>query len=607
MAKGDGWAISDRPLCIGRESSCDVRILQTVVSRKHCEIFLDGDAVRLRHLGSINPTLVNGLPALDCTLQAGDEVRVGPVSFLIVSAMAAGRPGPARIPAAEPLPSDTLAEEDSVYLSAPPDHAASEVHPKTDADLTELFLITRALSRVTRQEGLVTSLRSILRARFTPDKAWMLLSPSPPQTEDRLLNMLSPGTAPGDAAARELRERLGRTQKERRGILTPERVTNGNGTQVRCVMAAPIFLGEHTMGALCIERTTESRVWSRQDLHFFVALAHIIAPFFGAVERMEQLEDENRKLRATGARLARIVGSSRAMAQVQRLVTMAAPSMQPVLILGPTGTGKELVAGLIHELSNRSREALVIVNCAAIPRELFESEFFGHEKGAFTGAVGRKTGLLEQSHKGTLFLDEIGDLSLEHQARILRAVETGRFRRVGGQEEISADFRIVTATNRELVDEIKVGRFREDLYHRLRAVEIRVAPLSQRRSDIPELARHFLEAAAARDGSAPRQLTPKALECLMERPWPGNVRELKNVMEVAHTMCRNGVIDADDLRSFAAANDRSPAPVPLEEVERRHIERAIEYTNGNMVETARLLGISRSTLYNKLAQYGLKN
>ena len=502
---------------------------------------------------------------------------------------------------------DTLAEEDSVYLSAPPDNAASEVHPKTDADLTELFQITRALSRVTRQEGLLGSLRGILQARFSADSAWMLLSHTPSQPEDRLLNILAPGAVPGESAARVLRERLTRVLKERRGILAPERAPNGDKTRVRCTMAAPIFLGDHTIGALCIDRTTDSRVWCRQDLHFFVALAHIIAPFFGAVERMEQLEDENRKLRATGAKLARIVGASKAMAEVQRLVTMVAPSMQPVLILGPTGTGKELVAGLIHELSSRSREPLVIVNCAAIPRELFESEFFGHEKGAFTGAVGRKTGLLEQSHGGTLFLDEIGDLSLEHQARILRAVETGRFRRVGGQEEISADFRIVTATNKELTEEIKLGRFREDLYHRLRAVEVRIAPLCQRRSDIPELARHFLQAAAEKEGTPPRRLTPKALEYLAELPWPGNVRELKNMMEVAHTICKDEVIDVADLRAFAAVQDRSPVPVPLEEVERRHIERTIEYTNGNMVETARLLGIGRSTLYNKLAQYGLKN
>ncbi len=603
MIKGAGWTISERRIVIGRESTCDVRILQTVVSRRHCEIFTDGEVLRLKHLGGINPTLVNGLSALECTLEIGDEIRVGPVSFLIISADARDTRGVET----ELLSTDTLAEEDSVYLSAPPDHDASEVRPQTDADLTELFQITRALSRVSRHEGLIVALRGFVQERFNPDTAWLLFLQDPSAPEGRVVNVLMPGASVKEKTAREIRERLSRVLQERRGLLIPERSVHGGKALVRCTMAAPIFFGEHHIGALCIDRTMSKRAWNRQDLHFFVALAHIIAPFFGAIERMEQLEDENRKLRAGGGKLGQIIGTSKAMAQVQHLVAMVAPSMQPVLILGPTGTGKELIAGLIHELSSRAKEPLVPVNCAAIPRELFESEFFGHEKGAFTGASGLKTGLLEQSNKGTLFLDEIGDLSLEHQARILRAVETGRFRRVGGQEEISADFRVVTATNKELAEEIRAGRFREDLYHRLRAVEIRIAPLSQRRCDIPELARHFLETAAARTGTPVRRLSPKALEYLAEMPWPGNVRELKNVMEVANTMCREGLIDVADLRAFASVLDRGDIPTPLGDLERRHIARTIEYTNGNMVEAARLLGIGRSTLYNKLAQYGLKD
>ncbi len=602
MTKGAGWTISDRPLVIGRESTCDVRILQTVVSRKHCEISLDGGVLRLRHLGSINPTLVNGLSALDCTLEIGDEIRVGSASFLIVSADAKDTRGMTT----ELLSTDTLAEEDSVYLTSPPDHPASEVHPKTDSDLTELFQISRALSRVTRHEGLLGALRGFVRARFNPDTAWLLLFQDQSNPDGQLVNLLSPGAAVKEAAVREVRERLSRVLRERRGILAPERSVHGGKALMRCTMAAPMFLGDHRIAALCMGRTSAERAWSKQDLHFFVALAHITAPFFGAIERMEQLREENRKLRAAGERVGRIVGSSKSMAQVQRLVTMVAPSLQPVLILGPTGTGKELIAGLIHALSSRADEPLVTVNCAAIPRELFESEFFGHEKGAFTGAVGRKTGLLEQSNRGTLFLDEIGDLSPEHQARILRAVETGRFRRVGGEEEIVADFRVISATNKELGEEIKADRFREDLYHRLRAVEIRIPPLNQRPCDIPELAHHFLEAAAARTGTKVRRLSPKALEYLAEMPWPGNVRELKNVMEVAHTVCQEEVIDVADLRAFASVHDRGDSPATLIEVERQHIVRVMEFTNGNMVETAKILGIGRSTLYNKLSQYGLK-
>jgi len=186
-------------------------------------------------------------------------------------------------------------------------------------------------------------------------------------------------------------------------------------------------------------------------------------------------------------------------------------------------------------------------------------------------------------------------------------VETGRFRRVGGQEEIGADFRVVTATNKELLEEIKAGRFREDLYHRLRAVEIRIAPLSQRRCDIPELARYFLRLAADKTGAPVRRLSPPALEYLVDMPWTGNVRELKNVMEVAHTICRGDVIEVADLRAFTSAHDRGDIPAPLCDIERQHIALTLEYTNGSIVESARLLGIGRSTLYNKLSDYGMKS
>ncbi len=601
MTRGMSWEIGAAPLKIGRESVCDVRIPETVVSRQHCEIYLSGESLRLRHLGSVNPTLVNGLPALECSLHTGDEVRVGHVVFLITSTEAE----PAEGGDAPRLSTDTLAEEDSVYLSTPSDRDASEVHPKTDGDLTELFHISRSLSRVTTQSALVAALAETVRGRFHPNSAWLLLSDHS-GTEHELIDLLGPEPSVRDGLP-ELRESLSRTLRERRGILTPERVLTAEGMQTRCAMTAPIFFGENDIGAMLVSRTHPARVLHKTDLHFFVALAHIIAPFFRAIERVEQLEAENRNLRRTGEKFGRLIGSGKAMAEVQRIVRMVAPSLQPVLILGPTGTGKELVAGLIHELSGRAKEPLVTVNCAAIPRELFEGEFFGHEKGAFTGAVARKIGLLEQSNGGTLFLDEIGDLSPEHQARILRAVETGKFRRVGGQEEISSDFRIVTATNKDLQNEIKAGRFREDLYHRLRAVELRIPPLNQRRCDIPELAQHFLNASRDRAGTPERRLGPDAIEFLVELSWPGNVRELKHMIEVANTMCTGSVIDAEILRAIAPARDIGDVPVPLDELERRHIIKAIEYTNGNMVETARLLGIGRSTLYNKITHFHLKS
>jgi len=392
----------------------------------------------------------------------------------------------------------------------------------------------------------------------------------------------------------------------RKGILAPERIEGNAKKTFQCTMAAPIFFGEHEIGVLAFQRKDAKHIYGMTDLHFFVALAHIVAPFFKAIGRIDNLETENKRLRLVTEKKPPLVGSGKAMQRLRHITTVVASSIHPVLILGATGTGKELVAGLIHELSDRAQGPLVMVNCAAIPRELFESEFFGYERGAFTGASERRVGLLEQSHGGTLFLDEIGDLSVEHQARILRAIETGRFRRVGGKQEISACFRVIAATNKDLAAEIKKGDFREDLYHRLNTVVIRVPSLNQRRSDIPELAQYFLKAACARTSVPERQFSPKAIEYLVNHAWPGNVRELRNTIEAANMFCRNDVIEVEDLRAVCNTYDTESVPLPLMEMERLHIKKVLEYTDGNMQETARLLDIGRSTLYNKLKQYGLK-
>lgn len=602
LEKGASWPIAARPLRIGRERSCDVRIPQTVVSRQHCELAIINNLVHIKHLGGINPTFVNGLPVVECTLQGGDEIRVGTATFLltVVGANASKLEEPA------PAVSDTLAEEESVYLSTAPDRKASEVHPKTDTDLADLFRFSRIFSRVTTREELLRALGEAVRTRFNPDHAWLMLIGASDGGQT-FVDLLSPDAPNAATLSAYHRERLSSALSGRRGLLASDPSAPRAKSQSKQVMAAPLFLGDHEIGAIFLDQLRTTRTFYRGDLHFLVALMNVVAPFFRAIEHIQQLETENRNLRQAGQEVKQIIGSSKAIAQVQRTLRAVAPSAQPVLILGATGTGKEMVAALIHSLSERATGPLVTVNCAAIARELFESEFFGHEKGSFTGATGKKTGLLEESNEGTLFLDEIGDLSLEHQARILRAIETGRFRRVGGQTEISADFRVVAATNKDLVVEIKEGRFREDLYHRLRAVEIRIPPLSQRRCDIPELAQHFFENASKKTANPAAGLSPQAIEYLVGLPWPGNIRELKNVVEVACTLCRGKRIEAEDLRSIAGAHDiQDTQPLPLSEIERMHIIKMLEHTQGNILEAARLLGVSRSTLYNKITEHHIQ-
>ena len=320
-----------------------------------------------------------------------------------------------------------------------------------------------------------------------------------------------------------------------------------------------------------------------------------------------------------------LIGRSRAMQDVYRMITRVLRNDLTVLILGESGTGKELVAEAIHQLGARKAGPFVAVNTAAIPRELIESELFGHEKGAFTGAVGRHIGKFEQAHGGTLFLDEIGDMPPEAQTRLLRALQSGRIRRVGGREEIAIDVRIVAATNRDLAPMIAAGSFREDLYYRLNVVPINLPPLRDRKGDIEPLARHFLRQ-AAEEGLPSRGLSKQAVELLEAQPWRGNVRELRNFVFRVALLSREEDIDVPTIRQLLAhrpAVEPQPAeadlgaafmawlgqagPMPgtlyhqaLAAFEKPLFEHALRETGGNQLRAAQLLGINRNTLRKRL-------
>jgi two-component system response regulator HydG len=310
-----------------------------------------------------------------------------------------------------------------------------------------------------------------------------------------------------------------------------------------------------------------------------------------------------------------LIGESPAMGSVFETVARVARSAATVLVTGESGTGKEVVARALHGSSDRREGPFVAVNCAAIPEHLLESELFGHEKGAFTGAVARRVGRFERASGGTLFLDEIGDMSLVLQAKVLRALEERIVERVGGEDAVQVDVRVVAATNRDLAEAIREGTFREDLYYRLAVVELALPPLSERGSDIRELALHFAATFARRHAREVRAISGKALARLQAAPWPGNVRELRNVMDRAILLARGPTIRTSDLR-IGSASPTAAAHVPgaaggyaptlsLEAVEADHIRRVLEFVGGHIGEAAESLGIHRNTLTRKLKTYGL--
>jgi two-component system response regulator HydG len=328
-----------------------------------------------------------------------------------------------------------------------------------------------------------------------------------------------------------------------------------------------------------------------------------------AAER-QKLVAENRSLRQELKLLTtrEIVGQSASLRRVLDVATQAAPSSATVLVLGESGTGKELIARFIHGKSSRANGPFVAVNCAAIPETILESELFGHERGAFTGAVGRREGRFAKARSGTLFLDEIGELTPAVQVKILRVLQEGEYEPVGGNT-VKADVRIVAATNRDLAAEVEAGRFREDLYYRLNVIAVTAPPLRNRREDIPLLVDHFTGVYCKKNGRSRLGVTPEAMQKLLDYSWPGNVRELENVVERAAVLCRGDTIRLEDLPEVVA-QAATPTPsalafaigTPLEEVEHRLIRETLAHTGGDKSLAAQLLGISTRTIYRKLGE-----
>ena len=333
----------------------------------------------------------------------------------------------------------------------------------------------------------------------------------------------------------------------------------------------------------------------------------IVSRAMDAIAAEQKQQSKKKDVRVNTVTFGNIVGKSPALAHVISQASKVAATDVAVLINGETGTGKELFAQAIHNVSHRSAGAFLALNCSAFSRELLESELFGYKEGAFTGAVKDKRGLLEEANHGTVFLDEIGEMALELQSKLLRVLETGEFVKVGDTKTTRVDVRIISATNRNLKEEIANGRFREDLYFRLSVFRIELPPLRQRREDILLLAQHFAERFSKQIGCPVPALSPDAKNLFLSYPWPGNVREMMNTMEHALIVCDSEVTREDlpiDMLSDESSTQVDDS-LDLKSVERNHIIKVLHHTHGNKTETARLLKIGLTTLYRKIEEYGI--
>jgi DNA-binding NtrC family response regulator len=384
------------------------------------------------------------------------------------------------------------------------------------------------------------------------------------------------------------------------------------GRAVESVAGVPLLAGGRVLGVLVVlnreARGGDAPAFDEEDRRFLGSLAGLVAPTLEGARRfralaadLDRLREENRSLKGSLGVDELLVGDSPAMRRAKELVARAAVSRVNVLVTGESGTGKELAAKLLHAGSSRREGPFLALNCAAVPESLLESELFGIERGVATGVEAR-AGKFELANGGTIFLDEIGDTPLPIQAKLLRVLQEREIERLGGRAKIPVDVRVVSATHQDLSAEIRAGRFREDLFYRLRVVEIRMPALRERREDIPRLAGHFLARIAARDGRRPLNLSRDAVKALLDFSFPGNVRELENLLEGAAALVSGDTIEAADLQfgiSRDGGDDLRLTSVDLRNVENAHIRRILAQVKGNKSRAAKLLGVSRRTMYRK--------
>lgn len=586
FTRGATWVVREEPLTLGRARTCDIVVDDRSVSRRHCIVHRDGSGVRLQDAGSRNPTLANGIPIADATLRVGDEFTVGPATFLIAATSAPLAVDPVRAKAEETV--STAVSETGLFADEETPREPGRWSANPD-DYQMLFRFSRSLSLRSDVRELIATACDFFRERFGSDD--LIIA--------RMLGSRWIGIYPENATIPETLADWCEAAKRRQRAY----VAAVDGLDPH--MIAPVRCGPTDLGVCVLRIDEQNPVDAQAAISIFSAACELLGPFLQNLEQLERLASANARLVDVHEAHMGIVGDSRSTQRLRQTIRQIAKTDLTVLIQGETGTGKELVARSLHDASNRADRPYVAVNCASIADELFESEFFGHARGSFTGAVTAKKGLVELANKGTLFLDEVGELSSANQAKLLRVVELGAYRRVGEEHERETDVRFIAASNSSLA----TPGFRSDLYHRLSGFVINLTPLRQRPSDIPALAQFFLDGVHARTPDRYRVFHPEAIEAMTEYDWPGNARELRNVVERAAQLCEGETIYASHLfegRSLPR-NGHTNGLRPLTEVEKEHIASVLSGCNWNVSKAARTLGISRSTLYQKISEYGLRD
>ena len=616
--KGTTFPLTADQITIGRESTSVVSLNHASVSRRHCVIEREGDNFKIRDLGSSNGTFVNGQPVNDKTLNHADQVRIGSIALLFL------------IEETDDTTSDHLVRFDD---SQPINESAKQLRPEALLHQTEVVVDLSQHERLTRDLGVLVKIgtrisrlrrtqelvREILDSIFDVvpvDRGAILLS----QAEKEFSLIHGKHRREQATEVRVSRTVVEHVLREGIAILTNDIATSESlsaaeslvAAQISSLICVPLIVFDKTLGVIYLDTSDPIIRFDEAHLQLVAAIAGMAAVSIENARQLEWLEGENSRLRSTIAIEHNMIGESVAMREVYNFIQRVAPARSAVLICGESGTGKELAANAIHNNSPRAAAPFVAINCAALTETLLESELFGHEKGAFTGAITRKEGKLEVANRGTVFLDEIGEMPLPMQSRLLRFLQDHKIEHVGGTRSIDLDVRVIAATNRDLDAAIKAGTFRQDLYHRLNVVKITMPSLHERREDIPLLASYFTEKYSNECKRPVNGITPEARAVLQNYDWPGNVRELENAIERAIVLGSSDMIGIDDLpRRVADSAENANATEAtyyeaIKDAKRQIVLSALEQSKGNYTEAAKALGIHPNNLHRIIRTLDIK-
>jgi len=619
--KDSSVPLPDCALHVGRDPANLLSIKDPSLSRRHCILTRDAEGFSIRDLDSRNGTFVNGVAVQEMRLAHGSQISIGDSVFILLlrdEDDPTPDSGQVEYDEGQAQATEQIRPQDILYLNQEQVLRELPAGSRIARNLNALLKISRVVHSIRDLDELQRQILDLIFEVVPAARGAILLddngdgSFASVYARHRVVQSTQPVRV-SRTITRQVLERgvaiLGADVPSSAGLA---KVGSLVDLQICSLLCAPLATSQKVAGCIYLDTSHAGSRFDEDHLQFVAAVAGICAQALENARQVRWLEQENLRL-ATEANLEHnLVGDSAPMRKIYQFLARVAPTDSTVLLQGESGTGKELAARAIHRNSLRFRKPFVAINCAAIPAELLETELFGHESGAYTGATHQKRGRLEIAGGGTVFLDEIGELAPELQVKLLRVLQEREIERLGGLHPISIDIRLIAATNKNLQEAVESGTFRRDLFYRLNVLSLVMPPLRQRREDIPTLVQYFLEKCAAQINMRPKAISPEAMDCLVNYDWPGNVRELENAIERALVLGSSELIRPEDLpesvlEKALPGNRGSQYHSEVRELKKQLIVRALERSGRNYTEAARMLGLHVNYLHRLIRGLELKD